>query len=62
MKEGSDLEGVRSRPNFQMNQLGKKLDGVRVNQDWLWVSDCRSRVMKYTIPKVFEHFQNINKK
>ena len=28
MKEGSDLEGVRSRPNLQMNQLGKKADEV----------------------------------
>ena len=63
IKEGSDLEGVRSRPNFQMNQLGKKVDEVRVNRDWLWVSDCRNRVMEYTILfKVFEHFQNINKK
>ena len=46
-----------------LNFMGKKVDEVRVNWDWLWVSDCRNRVMEYTILfKVFEHFQNINKK
>lgn len=42
-----------------MNQLVKKVGGVRMDQDWLWVSDRRSRVMGYTtLSNVFENFQN----